>query len=41
MGYPLAIVVGVGFLVVAWVAFGWLHDYTMGYPPWSKKDKKK
>ena len=28
-------------LVAAWVAFGWLHDYTMGYPPWFKKDKKK
>lgn len=28
-------------LVAVWTAFGWLHDYTMGYPPWFKKDKKK
>lgn len=28
-------------LVAVWIAFGWLHDYTMGYPPWFKKGKKK
>ena len=41
MSYPLAIIFVVAVLVAAWAAFGWLHDYTMGYPPWFKKDKKK
>ena len=32
MGYPLAIIAGIGFLVGVWWIFGIVHDATMGPP---------
>jgi len=29
------------FLIAAWVAFGWVYDYSKGFTPWFGKNKKR